>query len=471
MSELANALRQRLASADEPREHPDADTLTSYLEQLLPASERHRVMEHLAACRHCRDVIALSLPEPVLAQGGAVPAASPAWRGLRAWRPALRLAASLASLAIVAAVIIELPRQQRSSPPALSSAASNPPLAAPAPAESMASQPAVAATVNPTPREADTRTVPSSAQTQSVRTIVAAEAARVGTAAKTGEPGVSPPYVNVQMFANDASATVPAVDLPSAPAPRALIDRAPNIDTLGSNSQLTAADAPHQAPSSKPLRILAPATSTTHFGLSLVTTVGRDAKQLFHRPTPLISANLFAGSTMGAPGQFNPAKELKGSPEPLSAAPPAGKDLDALDQSRAFTAHAMSDASAKKMEGSAGDDRLRRAAAAPTAWKVADGKLLKLGDGGAWVDASPAGEGIEFSIVSSRGSDIWAGGGSAALLHSSDGGATWERITLGASASGTITSIEVNGVKILVKSSSGQSWSSPDGGRTWALQD
>ncbi len=469
MSELSNALRQRLASAEEPRVHPDTDTLTAYLEQLLPASERHSVVEHLAVCRQCRDVLALSVPEPALAEASATVAVRPARRGLLAWKPALGLAASLAGLAIVTAVIIELPTR-RTSLSAFSSAANNPSAATPAPAESTAAQPAGAA-VNSPSRETETHSGVSGALAQSAPTIVAAEAARAKAAAKTPQPGVSAPYVNVQMFANDANAAAPAVDLPSAPAPRILTDRAPSMVTLSSNNQLTEADVPHQAPSSKPLRILAPATSTTRFGFSIVTTVSRDAKQLFHRPAPPISASLFAGSTMGAPGQFNPSKELSGSPAALSAAPVAGKELNALDQSRAFTAYAMSGGSVKKAEETAGGESLRRAAAVPTAWKVADRKLLKQGDADAWMEAYPAGEGIEFSVVSSRGSDIWAGGGNAALVHSSDGGATWQRITLGASAAGTITTIEANGLKIVVRSSSGQSWSSPDGGRTWVLQD
>jgi photosystem II stability/assembly factor-like uncharacterized protein len=74
-------------------------------------------------------------------------------------------------------------------------------------------------------------------------------------------------------------------------------------------------------------------------------------------------------------------------------------------------------------------------------------------------------------MVTNRGPEVWAGGSNAALIHSHDGGASWERITLGASASGTITSIEINGSQVHVKSSSGQGWSSQDGGKIWSLEE
>jgi hypothetical protein len=43
--------------------HPDADLLTAFTEQSLAKGERALVLEHLAACGDCRDVVALVLPE------------------------------------------------------------------------------------------------------------------------------------------------------------------------------------------------------------------------------------------------------------------------------------------------------------------------------------------------------------------------------------------------------------------------
>ncbi|HET7872720.1 MAG TPA: YCF48-related protein, partial [Terriglobales bacterium] len=104
-------------------------------------------------------------------------------------------------------------------------------------------------------------------------------------------------------------------------------------------------------------------------------------------------------------------------------------------------------------------------------WRVVQGKLLKSSDMEHWIDSYPASEGIEFSVVTASGAEVWAGGKDAALVHSKDGGLTWQRITLGASAAGNITAIEVNHSTVRVTSSSGQGWLSTDAGRSWSLQD
>ena len=51
--------RQKSATA-EP--HPDADLLTAFAERSLAARERDHVLEHLARCVDCREVVALALP-------------------------------------------------------------------------------------------------------------------------------------------------------------------------------------------------------------------------------------------------------------------------------------------------------------------------------------------------------------------------------------------------------------------------
>ena len=43
--------------------HPDADVLTAFSERSLPEVERGIVLEHLALCADCREVLALALPE------------------------------------------------------------------------------------------------------------------------------------------------------------------------------------------------------------------------------------------------------------------------------------------------------------------------------------------------------------------------------------------------------------------------
>src|SRR5262249_10394946 len=108
MPELSQIVRQRLASRGAAGDHPDADTLTAYTEHLLSAAERLRVLEHVAACANCREIVALSLPEAL--ESLPAPAVAASRRGWR-WKPALGLAAALATLAVVTTVVLELPRK------------------------------------------------------------------------------------------------------------------------------------------------------------------------------------------------------------------------------------------------------------------------------------------------------------------------------------------------------------------------
>ena len=86
MPELPNLLRQRLAATEngDAQAHPDADTLTAYVEQSLPTAERQTVVAHLAVCEPCREVVALSQPEllEVAAQTVLKPAPVSGWRRL-----------------------------------------------------------------------------------------------------------------------------------------------------------------------------------------------------------------------------------------------------------------------------------------------------------------------------------------------------------------------------------------------------
>src|SRR5690349_5867138 len=62
MEKVPQIVSERLRAASSPVDHPDADVLTAFSEDSLRKSERAAVVEHLARCGECRDVIALALP-------------------------------------------------------------------------------------------------------------------------------------------------------------------------------------------------------------------------------------------------------------------------------------------------------------------------------------------------------------------------------------------------------------------------
>ncbi len=62
MPDVPKIVQHRLRAAVPEETHPEADVLTAFAEQALPTSERDGVLQHLALCADCRDVIALALP-------------------------------------------------------------------------------------------------------------------------------------------------------------------------------------------------------------------------------------------------------------------------------------------------------------------------------------------------------------------------------------------------------------------------
>ena len=79
--------------------HPDANLLAAFVEKTLPKRERAQVLNHLAQCAECREVVASAFPADAQVT---VPLSSPARRGWSIWQ-ALRwrtLAAALAAVAI-----------------------------------------------------------------------------------------------------------------------------------------------------------------------------------------------------------------------------------------------------------------------------------------------------------------------------------------------------------------------------------
>jgi hypothetical protein len=80
-------------------QHPDADQISAFVEQALPAHEREQMLDHLAMCQECRAIVALSLPEvEEPAQTQRVVARKPWWRG---WTLAWPVAAAIIAGAFI----------------------------------------------------------------------------------------------------------------------------------------------------------------------------------------------------------------------------------------------------------------------------------------------------------------------------------------------------------------------------------
>lgn len=477
MPELSNLIRQRLGAAQAPGTHPDADLISAYAEGGLQPQERTDLTRHLAGCAECRELLALSLPEQAVAPPVAM-AVKPRSRFLASY---LRVAASLAMVAVVVLLLLKRPHQQQ--PAVQSESAQNesaqnesaqkqsaqnnvtPGLAPAAQPElnQAAASTAVASAppALPAKKEASAANAPIRAamvrHSEQQRQTEIAEA-KISPSAQTLEvatAAVAQDYINNQVLANQlfladqAQPKPPARELPSAPSPAFAREQkkmflAGGVTPGGSFAGIPAASVQRQTQTISPVSMF---PDSTHHGLSISSTLSRVTSELRLKRPQISSQNA------NAYAMFRPGLEHSAGAPIASTAETAGN----LKQSPAFTGMAL-----------AGRPR---AQSQMFLWRIVQGKLLKSADMSNWLEAYPAGEGIDFWVVRSTGPEVWAGGSDAALVHSSDSGATWQRIVLGAAASGTIIGIEIsgNGKNIQATSSSGQSWASQDGGKTWMM--
>lgn len=489
MPELPNLLRQRLAATKngETQTHPDADTLTAYMEQSLSPAESKTVVAHLAMCEPCREVVALSQAVMVQPATQTVLTPAPIARWRRLFTPVFGAAAAVAAMAVIAVMVLQLPQKN---PSQSSNSPTNPPAPPPAsqPVQEQAKAnvgdqvaPVESKTAAPAPKEeADARL--SSAESKLARSADLASAKDTETrlensggtrAAKKAGAEISiasaaPPakvaalpkkdYVNTNFFDSSSSDRVAlegqSNNLPAAPQPQL---GAANSGFSTANNKITMfADLPANAAGKSNVRLLTPPPQPEHLGCAFCKFVQSTAHTLaLHSPvkTPALRAGALGNSALGGPGMFSGAIE-KNQPAEISAAPTRA-DSDSFAASSSLSASAMAPS-------------LRKAESAAPTWKVAGGKLMKSSGQSQWEDAYPvASSTMEFSIVNARGNDVWAGGSGASLIHSRDGGQSWETVKLGDNATGTIVSILAGTMSVQVKTSDNQTWASADGGKTW----
>jgi len=108
-------------------------------------------------------------------------------------------------------------------------------------------------------------------------------------------------------------------------------------------------------------------------------------------------------------------------------------------------------------------------------WRVsADGQVQRSADGGKSYETIHVTDGVKFGVIASLRNDVWAGGTSGTLFHSTDGGVTWVQVAI-PFAGGTVTEI-ITGIQLLgpqriaITSASGARWVSEDQGQHWQKQ-
>jgi len=101
MPELPKIVMQRLQGKAWNQVHPDPDLINAFVDNSLSQRDRNQVLEHLAHCSDCREVVGLSLPQHADAVRVGEQPAGPSWLS---W-PVLRWGALAACVVVVGAAV------------------------------------------------------------------------------------------------------------------------------------------------------------------------------------------------------------------------------------------------------------------------------------------------------------------------------------------------------------------------------
>jgi photosystem II stability/assembly factor-like uncharacterized protein len=422
---------KRLQKTADVESHPDADLLTAFAEQSLLAPERARVMEHLARCADCREVIALAPPatqdtEDVAAVTTSTSLTRSGW--LR-W-PVLRWSVVIVGLVAITSVGILQYRQHHQKNQTLNAALTAPnetatpePAIQPAPASSSELQEIPRQTKNAARADARKKAQPNRQDARAKRNSSRwlsqlYPTPRGGSAVGSGAgAGVASGSVGGQ--ASAAAAPAPNPSVPQQPA-------------IPSSSETVQVDSEAAA-----------AVPTTESQLS----DQRGQNQKGQPSKDKSSTNLDGGKTS--------VRWSISSDGALQRSFDAGHTWAAVNLD---TEPAISHSKAAAFAGNTNE-------VAKSKNEVAKSKQK--------VKAQPSSN-TTFRALVTFGTEIWAGGSAAILYHSTDSGSHWARVlpsSSGATLTGDITSIEFSDPQRgRIATSSGEIWITPDDGQTWRQQ-
>jgi hypothetical protein len=415
--------------------HPDADVLTAFAEQALSASERDCVLEHLARCGDCRELLALALPPaeivaaPIAIETDADPAmasraAAPALHKLTFAWPALRWAALAAGVAVAAAVLLVHPGKLNHVAPSANRAA-----------VPVASGPQIAASSAPSPAASSPIATPSTDQ--------------LAVLAKTEEPQPKPELRASKEVSRKAK-TGPAA-LPPHPTEYGML-------LAGNKKDSSQADKAPAAPSAGAGAFNYDASAARGVNETVevsgaavgVETESSSVKVMAQNEMPVVKAKP-APQAIGGNG----LQKAEGS-----AGPAAG-----MLQARNVMSASATKTSAAKLASSTSPALTNHAT-----WAITAGVLQQsLDSGQSWQEALRPDH--PLLCYASRDQDVWAGGQAGTLFHSADSGVTWLQAHPSIKAlplTSDITHIEMRGAaEVVLSTTNHEIWSSADGGKTW----
>ncbi len=412
MDQLPKIVQQGLGRTAKPEVHPDPDLLTAFAEKSLNDRERSHVLQHLAYCADCREVLALAMPEAATELAPSLE--RPSWL---TW-PMLRWGALAACVVVVgAAVTLHYDGWQ----------------AERSVAEKSHAAPVTAVAESNAPKQSGPELAAKIAPPLSVmpdRDLAgAAGNFRRQAEKKSLNSGMVPGRAELSTGqALDASA-----DHPAAPAPLPAAKAAePEKLAKTRNDELD---------------------YTTRTNNQTVTVESTAVTPMEQKATI---------SDLKAKDDSN-KNELRKEAQTAGAVGGAMQDRKADTLSAATeTVEVTSGAAAKRSRVKANSPR----------WTISpDGSLQRSFDSGKNWQTIPVASGIVFRALSANDSDVWVGGAAGVLYHSSDAGEHWTQIKPtadGRSLTPDIITLEFSDARRgKLTTSNHEIWITSDAGETW----
>jgi hypothetical protein len=427
MADVPKIVRQRLQVTAKAGVHPEPDLLAAFAEKALGGRERMQVLEHLAQCADCREVVSLATPE--LEPASAV-SAGPARAPWLPW-PVLRWGA-LAACVVVVGAAVTLRYQKRESAAQFTAANQ------PAPA-AVAEKSAAKAQASQTADDKVVANVESRKLTQPRRDIADASSTRAKQLGRSDSALVNKKSLaalsEMDQLTTGAKAALAPKIAEAAPAP-------PPFSKTADAEQKK--DGRQENPRGSVGKLAAGVGSVTEM------------------------VEVAPATPEGDEAARGKAKEGKNS---LSRTPSKAQSVEVIGMASAVTTSEVGGSTTLPTQGRNSVQLQNLAELAPRWTLSSTGALQRSLDAGKTWETIPVGSTAVFRALSVLDSEIWVGGSGGVLYHSSDNGQHWVQVK--PSVGDKSLTADIIGVEFTdarhgkLTTASGETWITGDAGQSW----
>ena len=464
MQDVPKIVVKRLQSAA-AESHPDADLLTAFAERSLSGRERESVLQHLARCGDCREVVALALPASDAAEIAKSGRAARHWFNV----PVLRWGVLAAGMAFVISVGVLQYRQRHQEKISVGLMARNQLADTQNSPAAPASQPLRMPVAAAEPTESRTKSVARGAAGADKKTLSANGAfprsqLMYGTGSGSGVAGGSSGAAMGGPVSRRDFASALAPPSPAA-APTAKQNAVP--PTTNKTAEVSGASQMVEMQSA------APVTTQTAQNQVKDELLQNDEAGRVGKAKPALDQ--VSPTVVLAPPELRSGTNLKGETTPRWTISAGGVLQRSLDGGKTWVDvnFAVDTMSPNLWRGSTAGSTAEVQAQVQTEKKRAPKVTAKsMPQAGKSVASTPT---IFRALsVSSNAAEVWAGGSGGTLYHTLDGGNLWVRVLPsadGVALTGDVISIQFPDVSNgSVTTSNAEVWVTNDDGQTWRKQ-